>query len=86
MARDVRLLKPHMKNCAGLEEVANGWWESAWWVTGDVVYADSHGRFTKHAHDRWHVLQCNIQDCDGEAIVKESLITSAADKAFEEDR
>ena len=82
MAREVRILTPHRKDCPGVEYAEDGTWPSAWWLPGEIVRADKGGRMGPHSHGRWHLVQCNIVDCDAQGIVSESLLVTAVDQAL----
>ena len=78
MSADVKVLNPHRDDCNGLRMVEEGFWDSAWWLTGECESRDAAGR--KGARTtRWIVIECNTTDCDARAIVREGFILATVE-------
>jgi hypothetical protein len=70
-----KIIKEHSRHCHALVAVADGKWNTPWWLPGKYVTRDSLGR-KNHGCYMWLILECNCMSCDASAIVKVDDILS----------
>jgi hypothetical protein len=78
---DVRIVRPHRVGCRGEQNVREGRWTTAWWLTGKIEglseVGDRRGTWV-----RWLVAECNasnISGCRARALVREEWLAEQID-------
>lgn len=71
---DFKLLHEHEEGCRAVFYTKDGSWKNPWFIPGEVVWLDSIGRKTRHAHTMWFVVKCNSTSCKARGIVKHEYL------------